>query len=209
MPGVGGLVPLTGVHCPLAGNDTGNVGAHVELGLSSVAPPPVRSASVTVPASTFATRAALEGGICHTLASYVSTHVVPTKTESGGHVVNGPTPGGPCIPGSPFGPTAPNGMRSSGFSFFLHAWRSTMTPDFFTHSMAADAGPAASTRTAMRSFAHIGWPSLQRDRTVSRLPAGSPGTRPVVSDARANRLLRLPGPVGCEDRVVVCRNLNV
>ena len=53
--------------------------------LSGVAPPLARSASVTRPVCTFFTSAVFAGSICHRLASYVSTQVLPTLTESGGH----------------------------------------------------------------------------------------------------------------------------
>src|SRR5439155_1056088 len=77
-----------------------------ELGLTCVAPPPVRSLSVTVPAATLSSSVAFPWR-SHTLASNVSTHVGPTFTESGGQVVNGPTPGGPCGPVDPCGPAGP------------------------------------------------------------------------------------------------------
>src|SRR5215469_13225890 len=57
-----------------------------QLVLSCVAPPAVRLASVALPACTSFTSAVFEGGICQTLASYVSMQTFPTFTESGGHL---------------------------------------------------------------------------------------------------------------------------
>src|SRR5439155_23241452 len=94
------------VQLPVESKLPGNAGVQPELGLTCVAPPPVRSLSVAVPAVTLSSSVAFPWR-SHTLASNVSTHVGPTFTESRGQVVNGPTPGGPCGPVSPCGPAAP------------------------------------------------------------------------------------------------------
>src|SRR5215475_3301188 len=52
-------------------------------------------ASVALPACTSFTSAVFEGGICHTLASYVSMQTLPTFTESGGHL-SVPAPADPA-----------------------------------------------------------------------------------------------------------------
>ena len=85
-PGEGGLAPGMGVQLPSSGKFVGYAGLHDVAGLSCVAPPPVSSASVALPDCTCFTSAAFVGGICQTLASYVSTHTFPTFTESGGHL---------------------------------------------------------------------------------------------------------------------------
>ncbi len=46
----------------------------------------VRSASVAEPRRTRFVSSRFEGGICHTLASYLSMQTLPTFTESGGHL---------------------------------------------------------------------------------------------------------------------------
>src|SRR5262249_54100490 len=82
----GGFDPGTGIQLPSIGKFTGGVwGAPFAHNETSVAPAAVRSASVTLPCCTFFTRTVLDGGICHTLASYVSMQTFPTFTESGGH----------------------------------------------------------------------------------------------------------------------------
>src|SRR5262245_57800285 len=75
-----------GVQFPLAGKLAGRAWTVHANGLTGVAPPAVRSASVTRPAWTFFTRMVFAGSIRQTLASYVSMHVLPTLTESGGHL---------------------------------------------------------------------------------------------------------------------------
>src|SRR5260370_40752979 len=97
MPGEGGLYPACAVQFPLAGKKEGNAGEHPELGpicvarLICVAPPAVRSSRDARPLTTLLTSMPLSwpfgsiAGICHTLASYLSTHVGPTRTASGGH----------------------------------------------------------------------------------------------------------------------------
>src|SRR5262249_42637673 len=85
-PGEGGLTPGTGVQLPSSGKFVGYAGLHDVVGLSCVAPPPVSSARVALPDCTCFTSAVLVGGICHTLASYVSMHTFPTFNESGGHL---------------------------------------------------------------------------------------------------------------------------
>src|SRR6266581_6309628 len=87
-PGLGGFDPETGVHWPFGGKLVGKPGAAQTwgpAGLNCVAPPFWRSVSVAVPACTLLTSVVFEGSICHTLASYLSTQVGPTFTESGGH----------------------------------------------------------------------------------------------------------------------------
>src|SRR5262249_13261629 len=87
-PGDGGLEPGTGVQLPVSGKFGGYAvwlnGATLQP--SCVAPPLVRSASVTLPACPFFTSEVLRGGIDQTLASYVSMQLFPTFTESGGHL---------------------------------------------------------------------------------------------------------------------------
>src|SRR5262245_27208289 len=85
MPGEGGFEPTTGVHWPLAGKFAGYAGLHDGERLNWVAPPAMRSASVALPACAFLTRGLFAGSICQTLASYLSTQIVPTSTESFGH----------------------------------------------------------------------------------------------------------------------------
>jgi hypothetical protein len=87
-PGLGGFDPETGVHWPFAGKLAGKPGVAQDedpARLNCVAPPFWRSVSVAVPACTLLTSVVFEGSICHTLASYLSTQVGPTFTESGGH----------------------------------------------------------------------------------------------------------------------------
>src|SRR5262249_22131312 len=85
-PGEGGFDPATGVQLPSSGKFVGYAGLHDVAGLNCVAPPPVRSARVALPDCTSFTSTVFVGGICHTLASYVSMHTFPTLTESGGHL---------------------------------------------------------------------------------------------------------------------------
>src|SRR5262250_864453 len=85
MPGDGGFDPATGSQFPVRGKLVRtSMALHADR-LSGVAPPLARSASVTRPVCTFFTSAVFAGSICHRLASYVSTQVLPTLTESGGH----------------------------------------------------------------------------------------------------------------------------
>src|SRR5262245_1967121 len=86
MPGEGGFEPATGVHWPLAGKSAGYAGLHDREGLNWVAPPAMRSASVALPDCAFFTRLLFAGSTCQTLASYLSTQIVPTCTESFGHL---------------------------------------------------------------------------------------------------------------------------
>src|SRR5438094_112869 len=60
-PGLGGLDPRTGVHCPPAGKFAGKPGAHEGDRLNCVAPPPMRSASVALPCCTFFTSDVFDG----------------------------------------------------------------------------------------------------------------------------------------------------
>src|SRR5262245_16607820 len=161
MPGAGGLEPGTVAQFPSRGKFAGKPGVQCGDGESCVAAPATRSASVAVPVRTRSMSVVFDGGICQTLASYVSTQVVPTMTASGVHVVSGPVPGTPCnpwgpegpgmpgfpgIPGRPWspvapvGPIAPNCVRSIACSFFLQAWRRTTAPDFFVQRTTARAG---------------------------------------------------------------------
>src|SRR5262245_36434949 len=68
-PGEGGLDPGTGGQFPSFGKFAGNPGRQVVGRLNCVAPPLVRSDSVTLPNRTLRTSVVLEGGICHTLSS--------------------------------------------------------------------------------------------------------------------------------------------
>ena len=79
-----------------------------------------------MPVCTFPTSAVFVGGICQTLASYLSTQVGPTATESGGHAFKGPMPGGPGSPGSPLGPGTPGDPTPGG-----PGWRLRARHDFY------------------------------------------------------------------------------
>src|SRR5215468_8285890 len=79
------------------GGSGGTTFPQMLAGASCLAPPAVRSASVAFPSCTFFTSAVFEGGICHTLASYVSMQTFPTFTESGGHL-SVPAPAGTAAP---------------------------------------------------------------------------------------------------------------
>jgi len=84
IPGDGGTDPTTGTQLPLSGNVTGYaVCAYGAPGHPSCTAPDVcRSASVALPACTRFTSDVLLGGTDHTLASYLSTQIVPTFTAS-------------------------------------------------------------------------------------------------------------------------------
>src|SRR5262245_6888962 len=88
MPGEGGLEPGTGVQFPLLGKFSAGNSATVQMPpeFSRIAPAAVSSASVARPVCTFRTSAAFAGSIRQRLASKVSMHVLPTSTESGGHL---------------------------------------------------------------------------------------------------------------------------
>src|SRR5262249_41368417 len=82
-----------------------------------------KSASVTEPSLIFAMTP--ESVTDHTLASYLSTQVVPTSIESAGQVLGKAGPAGPVsplsplTPCSPWGPMGPWTFQLSGDSLFL------------------------------------------------------------------------------------------
>src|SRR5262249_27540530 len=84
-PGDGGFDPGTAVQFPDRGKFVNTSMAMHADGLSGIAPPAWRSASVTRPVWTFRTSLVFAGSIFQRLASYVSTQVLPTFTESAGH----------------------------------------------------------------------------------------------------------------------------
>src|SRR5579884_1654009 len=182
-PGEGGAEPTTGVHCPPCGKFVGYAvalnGANGQP--SWTAPPASRSASVTVPCCTFAMSAVFVTAICHTLASYLSTQVSPTRTASGGHdrtglltlAASAPTFAASVLTDASTAPTRVGSVprsapTSTGVSFFLQAVsRRKISPDFFRHNTPAPAAGATPESTHARAS-----PAITVVLVIDRPPPG-------------------------------------